>query len=50
LGGLAVLTIAAKEDVMTTILTVGADALIDLRMPVVPMIAGSIKSFLGSTG
>lgn len=40
--------IAADEEVMTTRLTLGAYALIDLRMPVVPLIAGSRKSFTGS--
>lgn len=37
-------TIAAKEDVITTCLTVGALFFIDFRMPVVPMTAGSIRS------
>ena len=41
-------TIAAKEDVMTTRFTDGAEALMALRIPVVPLIAGSKKSFTGS--
>lgn len=40
--------IAADEDVITTRLTLGAYALIDLRIPVVPLMAGSRKSFTGS--
>jgi hypothetical protein len=39
---------AADEDVMTTRLTLGANALIDLRIPVVPLMAGSRHSFTGS--
>ena len=39
---------AAKEDVIATRLTEGALALIALRIPVVPMMAGSSKSFFGS--
>lgn len=35
----------AKEEVMTTRLTEGADFLMDFRMPVVPMTAGSRSSF-----
>ena len=34
----------AKEDVMTTRLTEGADFLMDLRTPVVPIMAGSRSS------
>jgi hypothetical protein len=41
-------TIAAKDDVMTTCFTVGAFFLIDFKMPVVPMTAGSSKSCLVS--
>lgn len=37
-------TIAANDDVITTCLTVGALFLIDFRMPVVPMTAGSRRS------
>lgn len=36
---------AAKEEVMTTLFTVGALFLMDFRMPVVPMIAGSSSCF-----
>ena len=39
---------AAKEEVMTTLFTVGALALIALRMPVVPLMAGSRRSFFVS--
>jgi hypothetical protein len=39
------LTIEAKEEVITTRLTLGADFLIDFRMPVVPIMAGSRSSF-----
>lgn len=46
--GLEPLTIEAKEEVMTTRLTVGAFFLIALSMPVVPMMAGSRRSFLVS--
>jgi hypothetical protein len=38
------LTMLAKEEVMTTRLTVGADFLMDLRTPVVPIMAGSRSS------
>lgn len=38
------LTRAAKEDVMTTCLTVGALFLIDFKIPVVPITAGSMRS------
>lgn len=41
-------TIAANEDVITTCLTDGALFLIDLRIPVVPITAGSIRSCLVS--
>lgn len=41
-------TIAAKDDVMTTCFTVGAFFLMDFKMPVVPMTAGSSKSCLVS--
>ena len=37
---------AAKEDVMTTRFTWGADLAIALRIPVVPLMAGSSRSFL----
>lgn len=40
--------IEAKDDVMTTRFTPGAEAWRALRIPVVPMTAGSIRSFLGS--
>jgi hypothetical protein len=40
--------IAADDEVMTTRFTDGAYALIDLRMPVVPLMAGSRKSLTGS--
>jgi hypothetical protein len=40
--------IEAKDEVMTTRFTPGAVAWRALRMPVVPMTAGSIRSFLGS--
>lgn len=36
---------AAKDDVMTTRLTVGADFLMDFKMPVVPITAGSSRSW-----
>ena len=39
---------AANDEVMTTRLTEGALALIALRIPVVPLIAGSRISFTGS--
>jgi len=39
---------AADEDVRTTLFTVGACALMDLRIPVVPLMAGSRKSLTGS--
>lgn len=42
------LTIDANEEVITTLFTVGAFFLIALRTPVVPMIAGSRRSFLTS--
>lgn len=42
------LRIVADDEVTTTRLTVGAWALTDLRIPVVPLIAGSRKSFIGS--
>lgn len=38
----------AKEEVMTTRVTEGAEALRALRMPVVPITAGSTRSFFGS--
>jgi hypothetical protein len=38
-------TIDAKDEVMTTCLTEGALFLIDFRTPVVPMTAGSIRSW-----
>lgn len=41
-------TMAAKDDVITTLFTVGALFLIDLRMPVVPMTAGSSRSCVPS--
>jgi hypothetical protein len=41
-------TIAAKDDVITTCFTVGAFFLIALRTPVVPLIAGSKRSFFVS--
>lgn len=37
--------IEAKEEVITTRLTVGAALAMDLRMPVVPIMAGSRSSF-----
>ena len=37
---------AAKDDVITTCFTLGAFFLIALRIPVVPMMAGSKRSFL----
>jgi hypothetical protein len=40
--------IEANDDVMTTRLTDGAEACRALRMPVVPITAGSTRSFLGS--
>lgn len=39
---------AAEDEVMTTRRTDDAWALMDLRMPVVPLMAGSRKSFTGS--
>jgi hypothetical protein len=39
---------AAKEEVTTTRRTWGADLLRALRMPVVPLMAGSRSSFWGS--
>lgn len=42
--------IAAKEEVTTTRRTEGADRAIALRIPVVPMTAGSMRSFWGSAG
>lgn len=39
---------AAKDDVTTTRFTEGADLAMALSMPVVPMTAGSMRSFLGS--
>ena len=45
-GGLpSGLTMAAKEEVITTRVTVGALALMALRMPRVPFMAGSRRSF-----
>src|ERR1700712_5234175 len=41
---LSALTMAAKDDVITTRLTVGALFLIDFKMPVVPIMAGSSRS------
>lgn len=41
--------IAAEDEVMTTRLTEGPCALMDLRMPVVPLMAGSRKSVTGSS-
>lgn len=41
---------AAKDEVTTTRFTEGADLAMALRMPVVPMTAGSMRSFLGSAG
>jgi hypothetical protein len=41
-------TIAANDDVMTTRFTEGAFFLIDFKIPVVPMIAGSRRSCLVS--
>lgn len=46
--GLEPSTIEAKEEVMTTRLTVGAFFLMAFKMPVVPMMAGSRRSFLVS--
>lgn len=43
------LMIAADDEVMTIRFTLGAYALMDLRIPVVPLIAGSRKSFTGSS-
>lgn len=43
------LRIAAEDDVTTTRLTDGPYALIDLRIPVVPLMAGSRKSLTGSS-
>jgi hypothetical protein len=37
--------IEAKEEVITTRFTLGADFLIDFKMPVVPIMAGSRSSF-----
>ena len=37
----------ANDDVTATRLTLGAFSLIAFRIPVVPMIAGSSRSFLG---
>lgn len=42
------MTIEANEEVMTTLFTVGAWALMAFRIPVVPLIAGSKKSLTGS--
>lgn len=39
---------AAKDEVMTTRFTAGADLAMASRMLVVPMTAGSIRSFWGS--
>ena len=39
---------AAKEEVMTTLVTAGALALMAVRMPVVPRMAGSRRSFFVS--
>lgn len=39
----------AKDEVMTTRFTPGAEAWRALRIPVVPMTAGSMRSFLGSS-
>jgi hypothetical protein len=38
-------TIAAKEDVITTCFTEGAFFLIDFKIPVVPITAGSSRSY-----
>lgn len=40
---------AAKDEVMTTRRTVGAERAMALRMPVVPLTAGSMSSVLGSS-
>lgn len=40
---------AAEDEVMTTRFTDGPYALIDLRMPVVPLMAGLRKSLTGSS-
>ena len=40
---------AAEDEVMTTRLTDGAYALTDLRIPVVPLMAGSRQSLTGSS-
>lgn len=40
---------AAKEEVMTTRRTEGAKRVMALRMPVVPLTAGEINSFWGSS-
>jgi hypothetical protein len=41
--------IAAKDEVRMTRFTVGANALMALRIPVVPLTAGSMKSLIGSS-
>jgi hypothetical protein len=46
----ASLRMAAKEDVMTTRRTVGAEAVMARRIEVVPVTAGVISSFWGSAG
>lgn len=45
---LAASRMAAKDEVTTTRRTEGADRAMALRTPVVPMTAGSMRSFLGS--